>query len=89
MPPYYELNGAKKEYLISKGCTSYDKCKRERSMLGEKCRIADFNDWDCFSCCDGDFCNYYVHLTAQSTHHSSNALLFMIAVNVLLSLRFH
>ena len=91
MPPYYQFNGAKKEYQISKGCTSYDKCIHERSQRNraKKCRIAFYNDWDCFDCCDGDLCNYYVHLAAQSTHHESNALLFMIAVNVLLSLRFY
>lgn len=59
--PYWDATG-KKQYFISKSCSSEHQCKQSIQSVNSRCDRIGYNDWECVECCHGDRCNYYVTL---------------------------
>lgn len=57
--PYW-VQGAQKQYYISKRCANNAKCKRLRESYMKYCSHIWYEDWKCSECCKGDKCNYYI-----------------------------
>ncbi|KAI8435155.1 hypothetical protein MSG28_003528 [Choristoneura fumiferana] len=58
-PPYWS-QGAKKQYYISKACSSKTECAATRQRYMPTCTHIWYQDWECSDCCQGDRCNYYI-----------------------------
>ncbi|GFW22046.1 transposable element Tc1 transposase [Trichonephila clavipes] len=59
--PYWDSTG-KKQFYISKTCSTERQCKDSISAVSSRCDRIWYNDWECVECCHGDRCNYYVTL---------------------------
>lgn len=57
--PYW-AEGARKQYYVSKRCSTKDYCKKLRSRYMRYCTHIWYEDWTCSECCAGDRCNYYI-----------------------------
>ena len=57
--PYWN-QGAKKQYYVSKRCSSKKECDRTRKANMPDCSHIWYLDWKCSDCCQGDRCNYYI-----------------------------
>ncbi|KAJ8675653.1 hypothetical protein QAD02_011439 [Eretmocerus hayati] len=58
-PPYWN-QGAKKQYYVSKRCSSKNECESIRRKNMPDCNYIWYLDWKCSECCQGDKCNYYI-----------------------------
>ncbi|XP_015517302.1 UPAR/Ly6 domain-containing protein cold [Neodiprion pinetum] len=77
--PYWS-QGAKKQYYISKRCSTKKECERTRRNNMKDCTHIWYQDWKCSECCQGDRCNYYIISDATKTNmHIS--ILALIAVS--------
>ncbi|XP_054707696.1 uncharacterized protein LOC129217422 [Uloborus diversus] len=63
--PYWDSTG-KKQFYISKKCATDHECKDSITKVSKRCDRIWYNDWECFECCHGDRCNYYVTLSGVS-----------------------
>ncbi|XP_011501235.1 PREDICTED: phospholipase A2 inhibitor and Ly6/PLAUR domain-containing protein [Ceratosolen solmsi marchali] len=57
--PYWN-QGAKKQFYISKRCSTKRECERIRRTNMPDCSHIWYQDWQCSECCQGDRCNYYI-----------------------------
>ncbi|XP_012282667.1 CD59 glycoprotein [Orussus abietinus] len=57
--PYWS-QGTKKQYYISKRCSTKKNCERVRRNNMPDCTHIWYQDWKCSECCKGDRCNYYI-----------------------------
>ncbi|XP_053981730.1 cationic amino acid transporter 3 isoform X3 [Hylaeus volcanicus] len=57
--PYWS-QGAKKQFYVSKRCSTRKECERIRQANMNDCTYIWYQDWKCSQCCQGDKCNYYV-----------------------------
>ncbi|OXU28165.1 hypothetical protein TSAR_001494 [Trichomalopsis sarcophagae] len=57
--PYWN-QGAKKQFYISKRCSTKRECERIRRANMPDCSHIWYQDWKCSDCCQGDRCNYYI-----------------------------
>uniref|UniRef100_A0ABD2WSM3 Uncharacterized protein n=1 Tax=Trichogramma kaykai TaxID=54128 RepID=A0ABD2WSM3_9HYME len=57
--PYWN-QGAKKQFYISKRCSTKKKCEKIRLNNMADCSHIWYEDWKCSKCCQGDRCNYYI-----------------------------
>ncbi|XP_017776159.1 PREDICTED: uncharacterized protein LOC108562366 [Nicrophorus vespilloides] len=81
--PYWQ-QGALKQFYISKGCSTKDKCQRYRESNMRLCTNIWYEDWKCSECCKGDKCNYYIISGALSNSIGLWTILFSsIAVKFL------
>ncbi|GJQ69663.1 hypothetical protein Trydic_g18419 [Trypoxylus dichotomus] len=71
--PYW-VQGAQKQYYISKRCANNQKCKRQRETYMQYCSHIWYEDWRCSECCKGDRCNYYI-ISATGKRSISTILL--------------
>jgi len=58
-------------YYVSKECETAYNCDVLRSEGRNKCKRDWYRDWQCFECCTGDLCNYYVTLGANRSQSTS------------------
>ncbi|XP_046737271.1 uncharacterized protein LOC124406013 [Diprion similis] len=65
--PYWS-QGAKKQYYISKRCSTKKECERTRRNNMKDCTHIWYQDWKCSECCQGDRCNYYIISDATKTN---------------------
>ncbi|KAG7198796.1 hypothetical protein KM043_001772 [Ampulex compressa] len=64
--PYWS-RGAKKQFYISKRCSTKKECDRTRKSNIPDCTHIWYQDWKCSECCQGDRCNYYIFSTASTS----------------------
>lgn len=57
--PYWS-QGAKKQFYVSKSCSTKKECERIQRNNMPDCTHIWYQDWKCSDCCQGDRCNYYV-----------------------------
>jgi len=84
--PYWEA-GDKKQYYISKQCSTQEHCLETRQRLMPRCDRVWYNEWECAECCPGDRCNYYAVLGASSIR-SNTALLGIGLLLLIICFRF-
>ncbi|XP_029042739.1 phospholipase A2 inhibitor and Ly6/PLAUR domain-containing protein [Osmia bicornis bicornis] len=56
--PYWSP-GAKKQFYVSKMCSTKKECERTKQSNMDDCTYIWYQDWQCSDCCQGDKCNYY------------------------------
>ena len=64
------LQGAEKQYYVSKRCSTEEECDKEIMANMPLCHYIWYEDWKCAECCQGDRCNYYV--TVSTSKMSKN-----------------
>ena len=57
--PYWN-QGAKKQFYISKRCSTKRECEQIKRKNMPDCHFIWYQDWKCSDCCQGDRCNYYI-----------------------------
>ncbi|XP_076648732.1 UPAR/Ly6 domain-containing protein cold-like [Halictus rubicundus] len=57
--PYWS-QGAKKQFYVSKKCSTKKECERIKKANMPDCTYIWYQDWKCSDCCQGDKCNYFV-----------------------------
>ncbi|XP_055384712.1 uncharacterized protein LOC129614246 [Condylostylus longicornis] len=76
--PYFS-EGAQKQYYVSKKCSTKHICQKTRSHYMRYCTHIWYEDWNCFECCQGDRCNYYV-ISAGNKSFSYQQILYLLVI---------
>ncbi|XP_033208076.1 CD59 glycoprotein isoform X2 [Belonocnema kinseyi] len=74
--PYWS-QGAKKQFYVSKRCSTRRECERTRLNNMNDCSHIWYQDWKCSECCQGDRCNYFIISGAEEARISSTALILI------------
>ncbi|KAL7306879.1 hypothetical protein TKK_0001039 [Trichogramma kaykai] len=82
--PYWN-QGAKKQFYISKRCSTKKECEKIRRNNMADCSHIWYEDWKCSECCQGDRCNYYI--ISGSNKLASTLMTMLLPVIVLCSLQ--
>ncbi|KAK3771212.1 hypothetical protein RRG08_053355 [Elysia crispata] len=56
---------SEKIHYVHKSCTTATACSEGQRKVGLKCMRDWYRDWECYECCQGDRCNFYVTLGAS------------------------
>ena len=80
--PYWS-QGSDKQYYVTKSCSNATECERKRKASLHRCHRIWYEDWECFECCKGDRCNYYVTLGSSSVVASVGVLAVGISAALL------
>ena len=51
---------SEKIHYVHKSCTTATACSEGQRKVGLKCMRDWYRDWECYECCQGDRCNFYV-----------------------------
>ncbi|KAI4476793.1 hypothetical protein M0804_013237 [Polistes exclamans] len=83
--PYWS-QGAKKQFYISKRCSSKVECERVRRTNMPVCTHIWYQDWKCSECCHGDRCNYYIISDASQVKATVGSII-LVSLSVFLFAR--
>lgn len=57
---------SEKIHYVHKQCHSSKYCSDMQREVGMKCMRDWYRDWECYECCQGDRCNFYVTLGSSA-----------------------
>ncbi|XP_076439309.1 UPAR/Ly6 domain-containing protein cold-like [Babylonia areolata] len=77
--PEFWTPRSEKIHIIGKQCATLSECNHYKRSVGLDCMRDWYRNWECYECCQGDRCNYYVTLGASSVASSITLLLGALA----------
>ncbi|KAK6961789.1 low affinity cationic amino acid transporter 2 [Biomphalaria glabrata] len=57
---------SEKMFYVHKACHTSTYCANMQREVGIRCMRDWYRDWECYECCGGDRCNFYVTLGSTS-----------------------
>ncbi|KAK7507570.1 hypothetical protein BaRGS_00001505 [Batillaria attramentaria] len=78
--PEFWTPRSEKIHIVGKRCGTSAECNHLQRSVGLKCMRDWYRDWECYECCQGDRCNYYVTLGASGVTSSILLLLTSLVV---------
>lgn len=78
--PEFWTPRSEKIHILTKRCGTNADCGFRQRQLGLRCMRDWYRDWECFECCQGDRCNYYVTLGANGSTASILLLLTSLVI---------
>ncbi|CAG5130764.1 unnamed protein product [Candidula unifasciata] len=71
---------SEKIHYVHKSCNSSSYCASRQREVGIACMRDWYRDWQCYECCQGDRCNFYVTLGVSGLLPSFVLLVTSVAV---------
>lgn len=83
--PVFWTPRSEKIHYVHKSCNSSSYCAQQQRDVGIKCMRDWYRDWECYECCQGDRCNFYVTVSDSGYLSLSFLVLFYVYFMLLMA----
>ncbi|XP_059157674.1 uncharacterized protein LOC131942028 [Physella acuta] len=78
---------SEKMHYVHKSCHTSSYCSQMQRQVGMRCMRDWYRDWECYECCGGDRCNFYVTLGSTAIYPSVLLLAASVSLFILAQFR--